>query len=125
MGSAAVGCSKGKQYTIPQTLPTVAKASAPMNAVSRKRLGPLDIASGAIIPTHRPTAAADLHPTYAMRTPMCELAPPPYLEGVQRVPHILHTRCTQLSLEVRGHLRWCQRQIPFISVFSDAREQEN
>ena len=41
-----------------------------MNAVSRERLAPRDLAADAVTPTYRPATAADFYPTYSMRTPM-------------------------------------------------------
>ena len=46
---------------------------------------------------------------------------PLYPKGVQRVPLVLHTRCSQMGLEVRGHLRRRQRQVTLDFVFEDAR----
>ena len=86
-----------------------------LNAVSRERLGPLDVAADAVIPTYLPdAAAADRHPTYSMRTPMAVpsyASCPPYSDVVQRVLLILRTRCSRVTQEVRGHLRRSQRQI--------------
>ncbi len=68
----------------------------------------------AVTPTYLPATAADLHSTYVHdRTIHTVASFPPYSEGVQRVPLVLHTRCLQVILEVRGHLRWCKRRILF------------
>ena len=44
--------------------------------------------------------------------------------GVQRVPLVFYAHCSQLSQEVRGHLRRHRRQVPFFSAFEDAQEKE-
>ena len=99
------------------------------NAVSRERLASLGIAADI---GHSYISAGDdcrppsdvLHEDVHGRTIYMVASRPPYSEEVQRVPLILHTPCTQVILEILGHLRWCRLQIIFVSVFLDAREQE-
>ena len=49
---------------------------------------------------------------------------PPYPKVVQRVPLVLHTHCSQMDLEIQGHLHRRQRQLPLVSALEDAREKE-
>ena len=74
-----------------------------------ERLVALDVAADAVTPAYLPATAADLHLTHSMRPSMAG--------GVQSVPLVLHTRCSQVILEVRGHVRSCQRHIPFYLRF--------
>ena len=91
-----------------------------MNAVSWERLVPFEIAVYAACVSagdgRRPPSDI-LHEDVPNRTIHMVASHSPYLEGVQRVPLVLHNHCLQVCLEVRGHLRWCQRQVPFIFLF--------
>ena len=104
--------------------------SASMNAVSRERIPPGDIAAKTVTPTYRPVMFAGLHPTYSMTTPMdvysiyMVASPPPYSAGEQRVPIILRRRCIQVSLEDSRSSVLVSAQIPFIPVLPGAREQD-
>ena len=68
-----------------------------MNAMSRERLVPLDIAADAVTPMYLLATAADLHPTYLLhddvhgRTIYMVARRPLYSEGVQRVPLVFHS----------------------------------
>ena len=74
-----------------------------MHAVSCKRLVPLDVADDAISAgySRRPPSDA-LHEAVHGRTILKVAICPPYSEGVQSVPLVLHTRCSQVIREVRN-----------------------
>ena len=79
------------------------KTSASKGAVSRERLAPLNVAADAVTSAYLPAMAADLHPTYSVRTSMavpsiCWLAAPSYSKGMHSVPLVLDTR-TLVSYE--------------------------
>ena len=90
-----------------------------MKAVSRKRFIPFDADAGAVIPPSNV-----LHEDAHGRPIHMLTRRPPYPKGVQRVPLVLHAHCSQMGLEVRGHLRRRQRKVLLVSTFEDAREKE-
>ena len=114
-GSAVVSRLEGTLRTTPQYTSTVIAASVSMDPLSHERLHPLDVAAGAVTPAYLPATATDLPPTYSMKTSMAVTsiasAPPTRKEcKVSRLSSM--PAALKSSLEVRGHLRSCQRQNP-------------
>ena len=119
--SAAVARPEGTRRTSSQNPCDGDEAPASMNAVSREGLIPLDVAAGGVAPLRifsgyerRPRSDV-LQKSAHGRTIHIVASCAPCSKRVQSVLLVLHTRCSQVYLEIRGHLfRSCQRQIPFL-----------
>lgn len=90
-----------------------------MNEVWRERLIPYDAVADAATHAYLLATAEKLHPTYSMRTFMTVTARRWLAASPQRVQGVslaLRTRCVQMDLAVRGHLRRCHRHVPLSSA---------